>query len=83
MNEGATISIPVDAATKASAETINIFLRKAVMEGDLPFDMGQPCYNAETDAAISETRAIMSGKIPAKRYPSARALFDELDAEEE
>ena len=40
-----------------------------------------PRYNEETEAAIQESRDIMSGKKYAKTYSSARELFDELDAE--
>jgi DNA-damage-inducible protein J len=43
--------------------------------------MKQPRYNAETEAAMQEARAIASGKILAKSYSSARELFAELDAE--
>ena len=35
----------------------------------------------ETEAAIEEARSIIAGEIPAKRYGSARALFNELDTE--
>ena len=30
-------------------DAINIFLRKSIMEGGLPFEVKQPRYNAETD----------------------------------
>lgn len=42
-----------------------------------------PRYNAETEAAMDEARAIMDGRVQAKRYSSAYALFEELDAEME
>ena len=35
----------------------------------------------ETEAAIEEARHIIAGKTPAKRYGSARTLFNELDTE--
>ena len=37
----------------------------------------------ETEIAIKEARAIMDGRIEAKRYASAHALFEELDAEKD
>lgn len=43
--------------------------------------MKQPRYNAETEAAMDEARAIMNDRVPAKRYSSVYALFEELDAE--
>ena len=49
----------------------------------MPFEMKQPRYNTETEAAVDEARAIMKGQIQAKRYPDAHSLFEELDAEGE
>ena len=51
------------------------------MEGGLPFEVKQPRYNAETEGAMQEAREIMSGQLQAKTYPSAHALFEELDGE--
>lgn len=48
------------------------------MEGGLPFEMKQPRYNAETEAAMQETRAIISGQIQAKQYSLAHELFEEF-----
>ena len=45
------------------SSAINIFLRKSIMDGGLPFEMKQPRYNAETEAAMDEARAIMDGRI--------------------
>ncbi|MCI8577443.1 MAG: type II toxin-antitoxin system RelB/DinJ family antitoxin [Lachnospiraceae bacterium] len=92
MAKTANINIRIDPEIKSSAEklfssfgitisdAINIFLRKSIMDGGLPFEMKQPRYNAETEAAMDEARAIMDGRIQAKRYSSAHALFEELDA---
>ena len=38
-----------------------------------------PKYSRETEAAIQETRDILSGKVPAKSYGSVQELFDELE----
>jgi len=95
MAKTATINIRIDPETKSSAEklfssfgitvtdAINIFLRKSIMEGGLPFEMKQPRYNAETEAAMNEAKAIMNGQVQVKRYSSAHALFEELDAEKD
>ncbi|MDO5422596.1 MAG: type II toxin-antitoxin system RelB/DinJ family antitoxin [Eubacteriales bacterium] len=95
MAKTATINVRIDPETKSSAEklfssfgitltdAINIFLHKSIMEGGLPFEMKQPRYNAETEAAINEARAILSGQVQTTRYPSAHALFEELDAEQD
>lgn len=93
MAKTANINIRIDPETKLSAEklfasfgititdAINIFLRKSIMEGGLPFEVKQPRYNKETETAMHEARAIMGGELPAKHYSSAHALFEELDAE--
>lgn len=56
------------------AKTANINIR---------FEMKQERYNSETETAIQEARAIMNGQIKAKKYSSAHALFEELDAKED
>lgn len=93
MAKTANINVRIDPETKSSAEklfssfgitvtdAINIFLRKSIMEGGLPFEVKQPHYNAETEAAMREAKAIISGQVQAKHYSSAHALFEELDAE--
>ena len=93
MAKTANITIRIDPETKANAEqlfsnfgititdAISIFLHKSIMEGGLPFAVKQPRFNAETEAAIEEARHIIAGDIPAKRYSSVRALFNELDTE--
>lgn len=95
MAKTANINIRIDPETKSSAEkifesfgitisdAINIFLRKSIMEGGLPFEMKQPRYNMETEMAMREARSMMEGKIEAKVYSSASELFEELDAEME
>lgn len=51
------------------------------MVGGLPFEVRQPRFNAETEAAMQEARGIASGKIAAKSYTSARAMMEDLDKE--
>lgn len=87
------INIRIDSEVKAEAQAlfsqlgmdlstaVNIFIRQAIDFGGIPFTIQQRRYNAETEAAMQETRDIISGKIPAKRYSSAKELFDELDKE--
>lgn len=60
---------------------MNIFARQMVREQGFPFAVSVAQPNAETIAAMVEAREIAAGRIPAKRYSSARELFDELDAE--
>lgn len=91
MPKTATINMRVSPEIKADAESIfsslgmtlteaiNVFLHKSIMEGGLPFDVRQPRYNAETEAAMREARNIMNGKLPAESYDTVDALFAALD----
>lgn len=95
MAKTANINVRIDPETKHSAEqlfagfgitladAVNIFLHVSIMEGGLPFEIKQPRFNTETESAIRESREILSGKTPARRYSSAGELFRELDAEED
>lgn len=93
MAKTANINTRIDPETKLQAEelfssfgititdAINIFLHKSIMEGGLPFEMKQPRYNKETEAAMKEARLIMNGQIQANHYLSAHDLFEELEKE--
>ena len=93
MAKTANINVRTDPAVKAAAEelfasfgitvsdAINIFLHQSLNMGGLPFEVRQPKYNAETEAAMKEARDIASGRIPTKSYASAKELFDELESE--
>lgn len=95
MAKTAILNVRTDPDVKAQAEAlyqqfgitltdaVNIFLRKSVMVGGLPFAMKEPRPNAVTLAAMDETEDILAGRIRAKRYSSARELFADLDAEDE
>ena len=94
MTKTATINMRIEPTVKAQAEdvfssfgisitdAINIFLHASIMEGGFPFQPKQPRYNKETLFAIQEARAIMDGKMEAKRYPSLSALLKDLDTED-
>ena len=47
----------------------------------IPFEEKNTKYNEDNISAMKEAKDIMSGKIEAKAYSSAKELFDELDAE--
>lgn len=69
--KSASISMRVNPQIKAEAESIygslgmtlseaiNIFLHKSILEGGLPFDVRQPRYNSEVEAAIHEARGAL------------------------
>ncbi|MDR2503985.1 MAG: type II toxin-antitoxin system RelB/DinJ family antitoxin [Deltaproteobacteria bacterium] len=93
MAKTANLNIRIDPETKTGAEqlfanfgitvtdAVNIFLRQSLMVGGLPFEMRQPRFNRETEAAMREARDIASGVVAAKSYSSAKELFAELDGE--
>ena len=94
MSKTATINMRIEPTIKAQAEhvfssfgisvtdAINIFLHASIMEGGFPFQPKLPRYNKETLLAIDEARAIMDGKIEAKRYRSLGALLKDLGEED-
>jgi len=91
MAKSANLNIRIDPETKQNAEAlfknfgitvsdaVNIFLRQSLMVGGLPFEMRQPRYNAETEAAMREADDIIAGKVQAKRYSSFREFAAEVE----
>ena len=94
MARTANINVRTEPDTKSGAEAvysrfglslsdaINVFLHMSIMEGGFPFSVKQPRLNRETELAMMEARDIISGRQEAKRYASAKDLFDDLDAED-
>lgn len=92
MAKTASLNIRIDPETKRGAEilfgsfgitvtdAVNMFLRQSLMVGGLPFELKQPRYNAETEAAMQEARDIMAGKIKSKAYNSVAAMNADIDA---
>lgn len=89
------VTIRMDAELKKQAETLfselglsmtaalTVFLKQAVYEQGIPFEISREAPNQATLGAMREADDIISGKIKAKSYKSARELFDELEAEDE
>jgi DNA-damage-inducible protein J len=83
------ISIHTDAETKQAIESlycgfgitvsdaVNIFFRKSLMEGGLPFEMKRTGYNATTEAAVRDfDKALASGSF--KRYSNTEDMFSDI-----
>ena len=95
MAKTANLNIRIDPEVKSQAEelladfgmtitmAINLFLHKTLLEGGLPFQIQQPRYNAETEAAIQETRDIAAGKIKTKRFASFSEFLADLNEEDD
>lgn len=91
MAKTANINIRIEPDVKAAAENlfssfgitvsdaVNIFIRKSLMEGGIPFSVRQPRFSPETEAAMQEARDIASGRVPAKHYHSAEEMLKDLD----
>ena len=95
MLKTANLHIRIDPETKSGAEelfstfgitvsdAVIMFLRQSLLVGGLPFELRQPRYNAETEAAIQEARDIMDGKVYAKIYSSVSEMHADIDAEDD
>jgi DNA-damage-inducible protein J len=93
MAKTASLNIRIAPEIKAGAESlfsqfgitvtdaVNIFLHQSLLVGGLPFEMKQPRYNAETEAAMQEAHDIAAGKIPAKSYYSVAELMEDLNSD--
>nr|DAL16545.1 MAG TPA_asm: DNA-damage-inducible protein J [Caudoviricetes sp.] len=93
MAKNANINIRIEPEIKSAAENlfssfgitisdaVNIFIRKSLMEGGIPFSVRQPRFNAETEDAMQEARDIASGKIPAKKYHNAHEMIKDITDE--
>jgi len=93
MPRNADIHVRTDPQTKAGAEqlfsmfgitisdAINIFLHQSLLVGGLPFEVRQPQFNDETEAAMKEARDIMSGKLKAKLYKNVAEMNADIDGD--
>ncbi|MBR3721187.1 MAG: type II toxin-antitoxin system RelB/DinJ family antitoxin [Selenomonadaceae bacterium] len=93
MPKTANINLRIEPSVKAQADAvfsnlgisitdaINIFIHASIMEGGFPFQLKQPRYNRETEAAMQEARDIMAGKAEAKHYGSLNDLLADMDME--
>ena len=57
------------------SDAVRLFLRRVVVEQAFPLELKVP--NAETRAAMEESRALMASRRP--RFATAAALFDDLE----
>ena len=85
-----TVHARIDLNLKTSAEAvledigisptdaINIFYRQIVFNQGIPFKLSRPKYNAETEAAIAEAKAMLADPN-LKTFSNIDAMFAELD----
>jgi DNA-damage-inducible protein J len=95
MAKTAVLNIRLEPSVKATAEqlysslglslsdAVNLFLRQSIIDDGMPFRPHQLRYSPETEAAMQETREVLSGARTVPVYSSASQLFAALDAEED
>ena len=62
------------------SEAISIFLHKAVQVGGLPFDVRQPRYDAEVEAAMREVDDMLAGRAPMRRFSTVDDLIEDFQS---
>lgn len=87
------ITVRMDTELKKQAETlfselglsmsaaITVFMKQAVYEHGIPFQVRREVPNAETLEAMRECEDIISGKIKVKSYTSVDEMFADLERE--
>ena len=90
MSETVKINICTDANTKKQVEeilseiglnmtaAINIYLKKILMEGGIPFELTTKTPNAATVAAMEEYEEMKKNPTAYKRYRSFKDAMDEV-----
>ncbi len=73
IKEEATLAL--SAMGLSMSDAVRLFLRRVVVEQAFPLELKVP--NAETRAAMAESRAMMSARQA--RFANAPALFDALE----
>lgn len=90
-NLTSAINVNVDKNIKDEANTlfnslglnmstaINMFLRKSISVGGIPFEIRNPKPSKELIEALQEGEDILSGKIKAKGYHNINELMEDLE----
>ena len=90
-NNTSAININVDSNVKKEATelfnslglnmstAINLFLRKSINEGGIPFALTNPKPTRELTRTLKEAKKIESGKIKSKGYTNREELFEALN----
>jgi DNA-damage-inducible protein J len=63
------------------SDAVNMFIKQSLFVGGFPFELRQPRYNIETEAAIKEANDIIAGRVKVKSYKSVAEMNADLDAE--
>ena len=85
------VNVPTDVKEEANAlfnnlgltmsGAINIFLKKALSEGGIPFEVRERKPSKSLLEALKESEDIINGKIKAKRYNNFDEMLDDIEDE--
>ena len=90
-NNTSAININVDSNVKKEATelfnslglnmstAINLFLRKSINEGGIPFEIKNPKPTRKLKMALKEAKKIENGEIKSKGYHNVEELFEDLN----
>ena len=87
-NVNVTIRMDEDLKKKASAlfedlgmgfnQALTIFVKQAVREQRIPFEISRNVPNKDTLAAIKEIEMMKAGKVPTKAYDDVDEMFEDI-----
>lgn len=85
------VNVPTDVKEEANAlfnnlgltmsGAINIFLKKALSEGGIPFEVRERKPSKRLLEALKESEDIINGKIEAKRYNDFDEMLEDIENE--
>ncbi len=85
------VNVPTDVKEEANAlfnnlgltmsGAINIFLKKALSEGGIPFEVRERKPSKRLLEALKESEDIIHGKIKAKRYNNFDEMLEDIEDE--
>ena len=79
------VNVPTDVKEEAMGLTmsgaINIFLKKALSEGGIPFEVRERKPSKRLLEALKESEDIINGKIKAKRYNNFDEMLEDIEDE--
>ena len=83
------VNVPTDVKEEANAlfnnlgltmsGAINIFLKKALSEGGIPFEVRERKPSKRLLEALKESEDIINGKIKAKRYNNFDEMLEDIE----
>jgi DNA-damage-inducible protein J len=60
------------------SSAITVFIKQAVRQQKIPFELSRNIPNRETLEALEEARRIASGELEVKSYTDAKEMFNDI-----